>query len=217
MFSETCLGCYYPLFHTDAVQGLQFLPCSLSELGVDLLTISAHKIYGPKGIGALVFTQEIRNEKLLAPIVTGGGQEFGLRSATENVPYIIGFGQAIELAEKVRIKEGKRIKQLRDYFWINLKKIFPRAELNGSLERRLPNNLNIYFPGSSAQDRCIELDLKGIAVSPGVACSARFAKPSYVITELGFSSDRASSSLRFTFGRPTTKQEIDKALKIIRC
>ena len=211
---------HWPLFHTDAVQALQYLNCNVDDLGVDLMTISAHKIYGPKGIGVLY----VRDKKLLKPIIIGGGQEYGLRSGTENVPYIVGFGKAIEINEKVKTKETKRVKALRNYFWQNMKKIFPKAELNGSarlttsgsLEARLPNNLNIYFPGSSAQDRYIELDLLGVAVSPGVACSARSAKPSYVIENLGYGGDRASSSLRFSFGRLNTKQEINRAITVLK-
>jgi cysteine desulfurase len=152
---------------------------------------------------------------LLSPQITGGGQEWGLRSGTENVPCIVGFGKAVEINEKLKNKETKRVQNLRDYFWRELQKIFPKIQLNGSASQRLPNNLNIYFPGSSAHDRCIELDLLGIAVSPGVACSARSSKPSYVIEALGLSSDRANSSLRFTFGRQTSKIEIKKALKLI--
>ena len=234
----------FPLFHIDAVQALQFLNCNVNDLGVDLMTLSAHKIYGPKGIGALyIKNQELRirnqefqkkriknnllipNSKFLIPVTTGGGQEFGFRSGTENVPYIVGFGKAVELlgefsAQGGSASGGKRLSGLRDYFWKNFKKIFPKAELNGGVNDNLfnynlPNILNIYIPGSSAHDRCIELDLLGIAVSPGVACSARSSKPSYVIEALGLGGDRASSSLRFSFGRYTTRGEMDRALKTI--
>lgn len=202
------------LFHTDAVQALQCLDCNVENLGVDLMTISAHKIYGPKGIGALYVraNSKLQNPNF-KPQITGGGQESGLRSGTENVPYIVGFGKAIEITEKIKFKEFKRLSGLSKYFWKEIKKKVPKAELNGSFEKRLSNILNIFFPGCSAQDRCIELDLKGVAVSPGVACAARSAEPSYVIKALGFSSDRASSSLRFSFGRPTTKKELDKVLR----
>lgn len=219
----------YPLFHTDAVQAFQFLNCNINDLGVDLMTLSAHKIYGPKGIGALYVRQikdlrfKIQDKKFmnhesifLNPIITGGGQEWGLRSGTENVLYIVGFGAAVQITDSLKFKEFKRLKSLRDYFWSELKKFFPKAQLNGSVADRLPNNLNIYFPGSSAQDRCIELDLLGIAVSPGVACSVRSAKPSYTIEALGFSKDRVSSSLRFSFGRYTTRGEINRGLKLIK-
>ena len=202
----------YPLFHTDAVQAFQYLPCSIKKLGVDLLTLSAHKIYGPKGIGLLY----VKDRDLLTPIITGGGQEDGLRSGTENVPYIIGFAKAIELVEKSREKEVKRIGDLREYFWQELKKIISDIEINGSIKYRLPNNLNIYFPGRPASDLCIELDIWGLAVSSGTACSARSIKPSYVIEALGGSEDRAFSSLRLSFGRHTTKAEVSSALEIFK-
>ncbi len=204
----------YPLFHTDAVQAFQFLDCNVDELNVDLMTLSAHKIYGPKGIGLLYVRRP--NEQSLNPIITGGGQENNLRAGTENAPYIVGFGKAVELADANRTKEHKRLKLLRDYFWKELKKIIPDAELNGSLEKRLPNNLNIYFPGRPAQDLSIELDLNGIAVSIGVACASRLAIPSHVISALGFGGDRANSSIRLSFGRYIGKEDIDWTLTIFR-
>ncbi len=206
----------YPLFHTDAVQAIQYLKCDVQELGVDLLTLSAHKIYGPKGIGALYVRNLNPKPYNLNPIITGGGQEWGLRSGSENVPSIVGFGKAVEVNEKIKTKEAKRVRELRDYFWRNLKKIVPDAELNGSAKNRLPNNLNVYFPGRPAQDLHIELDLWGMATSAGAACASRLCKPSYVIEALGYKDDRANSSLRFSFGRPTTKAEIDFALTIFK-
>jgi len=202
----------YPLFHTDAVQAFQYLPCSIKKLGADLLTLSAHKIYGPKGIGLLC----VKDKGLLAPIITGGGQESGLRSGTENVPYIIGLAKAMELVEKNRNKELRRVGELRDYFWKEMKDVVSDIEMNGSLKNRLPNNINIYFPGRPASDLCIELDIWGLAVSSGTACSARSIKPSYVIEALGGSEDRAFSSLRISLGRYTTKAEIVSALKIFK-
>ncbi len=206
----------YPLFHTDAVQAFQYMPCRIDDMGVDMLTLSAHKIYGPKGIGALYVRNLKTNPSPLATFITGGGQEHGIRSGTENVPAIVGFGEAVARAERMRGKETKRIQTLRDYFWRGLQKIARDAEINGSVEKRLPNNLNIYFQGVPAQDMCIELDLQGIAVSPGSACSSRAAQPSYVIKALGFSGDRPGSSIRFSFGRPTVKSDIDAALSVLR-
>lgn len=215
------------IFHTDAVQAFQFLPCMVDELGVDLLTLSAHKIYGPKGIGVLyarkvgnaaskISNPESRMPHILSPIITGGDQEFGMRAGTENVPTIVGFGAAVVLAEKMRVMEAKRVGALRDYFWKELKKIVPDAEINGSLETRLPHMVNVYFPGRPSQDLCIELDLMGMAVSPGTACSSRTAQPSYVIDALGLFHDRSSSSLRFSLGRPIIKTDIDAALSILK-
>ena len=205
----------YPLFHTDAVQAFNYLDCKVDSLGVDLLTLSAQKIYGPKGIGALYMRNQQLTKNYLLPIITGGGQEYSFRSGTENVPGIVGFGKAVELADKFRQKENKRLKNLQDYFLAKLKKIAPKAELNGGLKNRLPNNINIYLPGNAAQDLIIKLDLAGFAVSPGAACSARTCKPSHVLKAMGFSDERATSSIRITFGRPTAKTEIDKLLKLL--
>ncbi len=241
-----------PLFHTDAVQAFQYLSCKPEELGVDLMTLSAHKIYGPKGIGMLYVkkTRKQENKKAIGPIITGGKQEWGMRAGTENVPYIVGFAEAVEMAEKMRAKEAKRVTKLRDYFWAQLQKSAlrlgrlerPRSgnkdryslslpagrhglskryldmALNGSCENRLPNNLNVYFPGSKAQELLIALDINGVAASSGSACSAHTTEPSKVIVALGYLRERALSSLRFSLGRGTTKAEIDKTIKIlVRC
>lgn len=210
----------YPLFHTDAVQAFQFLNCDVNNLGIDLMTLSAHKIYGPKGIGALYAANKI--QPLITPIITGGGQEFGFRSGTENAPAIVGFAKAIELTSENRAKETKKISELTDYFWREIKKISPKAEINGNANLttsqavRLPNILNIFFPGQNAQDLLIKLDINGVAVSSGSACSARAFKPSYVLKAIGLPDNKIKSSLRFSFGKPTTKTEINLALKIIK-
>jgi len=208
----------YPLLHTDAVQAFNYLNCNVNDFGVDLLTLSAQKIYGPKGAGALYARQEIRDKRpmtYISPIITGGSvQEYGLRGGTENVPAIVGFGKAVELVTYSREKENSRLRKLQEYFLGRMKKIAPKAKLNGpeDLEKRNPNNLNFYFPGSTAQDLLIKLDLAGFAVSPGAACTARTCQPSHVLMAIGHSEERAMSSLRFTFGRPTTKAEVDKLL-----
>ncbi|MDO8582437.1 MAG: cysteine desulfurase family protein, partial [bacterium] len=161
----------YPLFHVDAVQAFQYFKCDVTDLGIDLLTLSAHKIYGPKGVG-LLYVRRLMNPEscILNPLVVGGGQENGMRSGTENVAAIVGFAKAVEIAEKLRVKESKRIAALRNALWKGIKKIIPDAELNGSASNRLPNNISVYLPSRPAQDVCIELDLMGIAVSPGTAC-----------------------------------------------
>src|SRR3989344_4502908 len=184
----------YPLFHTDAVQAFNYLNCNVDDLGVDLLTLSAQKIYGPKGIGVLYVRQMSRAASYLSPIITGGSaQEYGLRGGTENVPGIIGFAKAAELAEKSRNSENKRLRKLQEYFLARMKKIAPKAKLNGpeDLKKRNPNNLNFYFPSQSGQDLLIKLDLEGFAVSPGAACSARVCAPSHVLKAMGFSDGRA--------------------------
>ncbi len=219
----------YPLFHTDAVQALQFLDCDVKKLGVDFMTLSAHKIYGPKGVGILyrrttnfelpisnkfqinnVSNSEktlITNSHTLVPILTGGGQEFGLRSGTQNVAGICGFEKAITLVSNSRELENKRILGLKKELWKIIQKIYPRAEINGSLQHTLPNILNVHFPGVSSELFLIKLDMEGVAVSSGSACHARSQKPSQVIATL-YGEKRARESIRFSLGKHTTKEEI---------
>ena len=206
----------YPLLHTDASQAFQFLDCNVLNLGVDLMTLSSHKIYGPKGIGALYIKNKIKDK--IWPQITGGGQEFKMRSGTENIPSIVGFAKAIELAFNWRQKEFKRIYDLRNYFWKNLKLIFKKIKLNQEPNFRstLPNILNIYFPGKNSDELITKLDLLGIAVSSGSACRARSPEPSYVLLACGYNKNRAQQSLRFSFGRFTKKQDVDKALDLIK-
>jgi cysteine desulfurase len=223
-----------PLFHCDASQAFQFFDCDTATLHVDLMTLSSHKIYGPKGAAALYMRQRAKSEERgsenfpsLAPLTTGGGQEFGFRSGTENVPAIVGFAKAAEIAAANREKESKRIAALRDYFWRGVKKIYPKAVINGvpsvSVLRTTyyvpdcaPHILNVYFPGHDAQDILTRLDLAGIAASSGSACRTRVATSSYVIEALGYSKERARSSVRFSFGRPTIQKEIDEVCKTLR-
>ncbi len=210
---------FYPLFHADAAQAFQFLDCDVNKLGVDLMTLSAHKIYGPKGVGAFYVRNLKPNTYNLKPIVTGGGQEFGSRSGTENVPSIVGFAEATKLLFSNSQEHGNRkIAKLRDYFWAELKKIYPKAELNSTEESslRLPNILNIYFPDHEAQFLLTKLDLAGVAASSGSACRSRAVETSHVIEALGHSRERAKRSIRFSFGRPTTEKEIKEALKILQ-
>jgi len=208
-----------PLLHTDAVQAFPFLDCNVSDLsgvnglGVDFMTISSHKIYGPKGVGALY----VRNPNMLVPLLTGGGQEFGLRSGTENIPAIVGFAHAAKLIAETRESENVRITGLRDRLWQEIKNIFPQAELNHSLTKTsLPNIANIYFPDHAAQDLLTKFDLAGLAVSSGSACRSRASGSSYVLEAMGYSKERAVSSIRFSAGRPTTEDEITLAVGIIR-
>lgn len=221
----------YPLFHTDAVQAFQYFPSDARALGVDFMTISAHKIYGPKGAGVL-YARQVYDSRLsraggvtkinvkrvphVSPQITGGGQEFGFRSGTENVPLVVGAAEAVVRAGAVREKEAKRVLALRDYFWKKLRAIWPDAELNGGAKNRLPNNLNIWFPGRRADELLIQLDRRGIAVSAGAACAARSQGPSSVIHALGFLPERARESLRFTLGRQTNKMELEKTVKVLK-
>lgn len=197
-------------FHTDAVQAANYLDCNTDKLGVDLLTMSSHKIYGPKGVGALY----IKKGTSIKPLAYGGGQEFGLRSGTENVAGIAGFGAAIEQVLH-RSSDAEKIRALRDRLIGGVLKNIPSARLNGSSEFCLPNNVNICFPGVDAESLIIALDQEGIAVSSGSACSTRAIKPSHVLLALGLSEKDARSSVRITLGRYTTEREIAAPLKAL--
>jgi len=216
----------YPLLHCDAVQAFQYIECDVEKLGIDLLTLSAHKIYGPKGIGALYVRKDFISKSStinlpLSTILTGGGQEQGLRSGTENVPAIVGFAKAVELVASTRAKEAVRIVKLRDQAWQGIKKIFPKAQLNGISgvrlpKLRLPNNLNFSVPGISGEQLLVALDLRGVAISSGSACTARSISPSHVLLAMDSTKERAKNSLRITLGRQTSKTEINTFLKILR-
>ncbi len=218
----------YPLFHTDAVQAFQYLDCRPEALGADALTISSHKVYGPKGAAALyvknVGTFKRSNERsdsTLQPIITGGGQEFGLRSGTENVPAIAGFGLAAEIAGKDRAAEAARVSGLRNKFWRELKKMNNQIRLNGvdiiaEPGLRLANNLNIWLPGRPAEETLARLDLAGIRVSAGSACASRAQRASETLKALGYPEKRIKESFRISLGRPTGTRELHQALKIIR-
>jgi len=204
----------YPLFHTDAVQAFQFLECKPRALGVDLMTLSAHKIYGPKGIGLLY----ISDLDLVGPILTGGGQEFGLRSGTENVSSIVGFSTAVKKAIDLRAVERERLENIRSYLYNRLTALSPAIQINGPIDPafRLPHILNVYLPNKPAADLLVLWDLAGLAASLGSACSARAPKPSHVLSALGLDNTRLSHSLRFSLGRMTMQEEIDNALEIIK-
>ncbi len=207
----------YPLLHTDAVQAFQYVSCNVEKLGVDLLTLSAHKIYGPKGIGALYV--RAASTPNLKPTITGGGQEFGLRSGTENVAAIVGFSKAVSLAAMNREDEAMRVATLRNQAWAGIKKLFPKAALNGpatTSSTRLPNNLNWYAPGVSGEQLLVALDLDGVAVSSGSACAARSTAPSHVIQALGCSLAQAKNSLRISLGAPTTSANIRRFLAALQ-
>ena len=202
-----------PIFHTDASQATQYLNISQDYLGSDLVTFDAQKIYGPKGIGALY----VRRRVELKPLIFGGGQERGLRAGTENVPLIVGFAKAFELADARREKESARLTALRDYAIEKILKEIPKAVLNGALEARLPNNINISIPGLDAEFAVLKLDTVGIACATKSACVSS-EEASYVIVALRKGSEYSHSSLRFSLGRVTKKSDIDflcKALKSI--
>jgi len=198
-------------FHTDAVQAANWLPCDVKKLGVDLLTLSGHKIYGPKGVGALY----IRKGTKINPQILGGGQEQGLRSGTENVAGIVGLGAAIGEVKKQKAKI-KKIKNLREKIINAVFQNIPEVELNGSVKNSLPNIINFSFKGAEGEATALALNEKGIYVSTGSACAAKSLESSHVLLALGKSEEDAHSSVRISLGRYTADAEIKKFLKILQ-
>jgi cysteine desulfurase len=197
----------YPLLHTDAVQALQYIDCDVTTLGVDTLTLSAHKLYGPKGVGVLYIKDRANAMRAMEPIVTGGGQEFGMRSGTQNVSGIVGCAEAAEYACGIRAKQNAKTHALRKSFFELVKEIYPRAEMNASFEACSPYILNVWFPGISNELLLIQFDKEGIAVSAGSACHARAPQASHTITAM-HGEERARESIRFSFGRDTKTADI---------
>ncbi len=191
--------------HTDAVQSVGALPVGLDELGVDLLSLAAHKFYGPKGVGALLVRRGIR----LKPLQHGGGQERGRRAGTENVAGIVGMARALALVVAERTEEAPRQAALRDRMIEGIRAIVPDGVLNGHPVRRLPNNVNVTFPGLDAESLLLNLDLEGVCVSAGSACTAGSLEPSHVIQALGHSPERMGGTIRFSLGRTTTAAEVE--------
>jgi cysteine desulfurase len=191
--------------HTDAVQTVGALPLDLATLGVDLLSLSAHKFYGPKGAGALL----VRRGTRLQPLQQGGGQERGRRAGTENLAGIVGMARALELALAEREAEAARQAALRDRLIGGIRAVVPDVLLNGHPTRRLPNNANLAFPGLEAEVLLLNLDLEGVAASAGSACTAGSLEPSHVVQALGRPPEIVRGSLRLTLGQGTTAEEID--------
>jgi len=199
-------------FHTDAVQAVGKIPIDVKKLGVDLLSISSHKINGPKGIGALYIRKGID----INPIILGGGQEHGLRSGTENVANIVGFGKACELAKLNLSDNISHMKKLRDYLVAKILREIPCVILNGHAENRLPNNAHFTFLGVAGEDLIIKLDEYGIAASTGSACSVHTQKASHVLQAMGFSHEQITGSLRLTLGLFNNQQQIDETVNILK-
>jgi cysteine desulfurase len=199
------------VFHTDAVQSAGKVPVRVGDLGVDLLAVSAHKLYGPKGVGALW----IKRGTHLAPPSTGGRQERNRRPGTENVPAIAGFGVAAERARAALDEEGRRLAALRDRFEAGVLDRVPRAHVNGARDRRVPNTTNISFEHVEAESLLIALDLDGIAVSTGSACSSGTLEPSHVLRAMGLPAGRAESAIRFSFGAGNTDADVDRVLEVL--
>jgi cysteine desulfurase len=200
------------LFHTDATQAVGRVPVDVEAGGIDLLSASAHKFYGPKGVGAL-YVRRRRPTVRLEPRVFGGGHERGLRSGTLNVPGIVGMGAAAEIAAAEREAEAARVGGLRDRLWERIRTELEGVALNGPMEHRLANNLNVSFPGVEAEDLLREMP--EVACSTGAACSSASLEPSHVITAMGLGEARAQSSLRFGLTRFTTAEEIERAGEIV--
>jgi cysteine desulfurase len=198
-------------FHTDAVQSAGKVPIDVNTLRLDLLSLSGHKFYGPKGIGALY----IRGGTRLQQLLYGGHHQRGFRPGTENVAGIVGMGKAAELAKRGLAEDTARISALRDRLERGLLSSVPHSRTNGARAARTPNTTNITFPGIEGEALVIALDLKGLACSTGAACSSGAVEPSHVLTAIGLSSDEARASLRFSLGRHTTAAEIDFALQVI--
>ncbi len=198
------------LFHTDACQAGGLLDINVQNLGADLMTLNGSKIYGPKGVGVLYFRNGIKIE----PVINGGGQEFGLRSGTENVANIVGFATALKLSQQEKAKEAKRLTTLRDKFIAALMSI-KNTHLNGHPEKRLANNINVSIKGIEADSLVLQLSDIGIYASIGSACTTSNPGPSHVLKAIGLSDEDANSAIRFTLGKSNKEADIDYVLKML--
>jgi cysteine desulfurase len=199
------------IFHTDAVQAAGKLPLNVKNLEVDMMSLSSHKINGPKGVGALYIKSNLK----ILPIIHGGGQEWYLRSGTENVPGIVGFGKACDLATKRMRQYQEHVAGLRDYVVERVLKEIPMSRLNGLRTERIPNNTHFTFFGVNGEDLIIKLDENGIAASTGSACSVKKQKQSHVLKAMGFSYEEITGSLRLSLGLHNTRDEVDRAVDIL--
>ena len=199
------------LFHTDAVQAVGKVPFEVSKLNVDLLSLSGHKLYGPKGIGALY----IKKRTKITPILHGGHHEMNKRAGTENVAGIVGLGAAAELAKKELADEAAHLKELRDYLYKGLRESIADIKLNGHPEKRLPNTLNISFQYLEGESIILSLDMEGVAVSTGSACTSGSLEPSHVLMAMGIEPVDSQGSIRFSLGTDNTKEDMDYCLKVL--
>lgn len=200
-----------PIFHSDTCQAAGSLPIGVNNLGVDALTISSSKIYGPKGAGCLYITDKCRIE----PITFGGDQEKSIRPGTENVAAIVGFSKALSIAENKRQTESIRLQNLRDYFLSEILKNINDVSINGGMKNRLPNNLNISIRGVEGESLVLLLDNQGIACSTGSACSSADLNPSHVLMQISTPLALAHCSVRFSLGRQTSKEDIDSTIAVL--
>ena len=197
--------------HTDAVQAMGAIDVNVRDLGVDLLSLSGHKLHGPKGVGALY----VRRGTPFEPLIQGGGQEREKRSGTENVPAIVGLAEAVRLAELERSETSQRLTGLRDRIISGIHERIPDAKLNGHPLRRLPNNVNVSFERVEGEPILLGLDFAGICASSGSACSSASLEPSHVLTAIGLPADLAQGSLRITIGRDTTDEDVDYMIETL--
>lgn len=200
------------IFHTDAVQAIGKVVIDVKELGVDLLSMSSHKINGPKGVGALYIRKGVK----ISPLILGGGQESGLRSGTENVASIVGFGMACKLARDNLDQNISHFKKLTNRLVSRVLSEIPHANHNGHPEKRIPNNAHFTFLGVNGEDLIIKLDENKIAASTGSACSVRIQKASHVLKAMDFSHEQITGSLRITVGITNTEQEIDETVEVLK-
>ena len=196
------------LFHTDAVQAAGAIPINVAEMQADLMSLSGHKIHGPKGIGALYIREGVR----IDPLIHGGEQEMGMRAGTENVAGIVGMGKAMELATANLEERSRRIAGLRDRLILGIQERIDGVRLNGSRGTRLPNNCSLSFDGIEGEALLLRLDLAGIAASSGSACASGSVDPSHVLMAIGLTPEEAKGSLRLTLGDETTGEEIDETV-----
>lgn len=200
------------LFHTDAVQALGNVPIDVKEMGIDLMSMSAHKIYGPKGIGALYMRKGLR----ISNYLHGGAQEMGRRAGTENLAGIVGFGKAAELSREHFAEHVAHCSQLRNYLVEKITAEIPDTFVNGTMEHRHPGNANITFKYIEGESILLMLDFKGIAVSTGSACSSKSLEPSHVLTAMGVPVEMVHGTVRFTVGDFTTKEDIDYVVECLK-
>jgi len=197
-------------FHTDATQAIQYLDCRVTELGVDLLSLSGHKFYAPKGVGVLYF-------KKGTPLVRqqdGGEQESRLRAGTENVPYIVGLGKAIELVQKNKVSSAKYVEKLRDKLMAGVLQI-PGVKLVGDFKKNAPHIATFLVKGAEGEAMMLLLSDKGVAASSGSACTSGLLEPSHVLLAMGYQPEEAHGSLRFSLGKDNTEEEIDEVIKVL--
>ena len=199
------------IFHTDCVQAVGNVKIDVKELGIDLLSLSSHKFYGPKGVGAIYINENIEFEK----IQDGGHQEKNKRAGTENIAGIVGLAKAIELADKNLEKYNNKLINLRDFYFDEITKNIPNVKINGSKEKRLPGNANVSFKNINGEQLLLELDSLGICASSGSACTSGQSEPSHVLTAIGLNAEYIQGSLRTTFGEENTKEDVEFLIKSI--